>query len=62
MNNSQEDQDRRLIDALFDFGSQVNLIATFMASKLGLEVHDHPIPYPLGWINKDAEIKVTNIV
>jgi hypothetical protein len=24
-----------------------------------LEVHDNPIPYPLGWVNKDAEIKVT---
>jgi hypothetical protein len=24
-----------------------------------LEVHDHPIPYPLGWIKKDAQIKVT---
>jgi hypothetical protein len=28
-------------------------------NKLGLEVHDHSSPYPLGWANKDAEIKVT---
>jgi hypothetical protein len=36
------------IDALFDFGSQDNLIATNMVNKLGLEVHNHPSPYPLG--------------
>ena len=30
-----------------------------LVSKLGLEVHAHPIPYPLGWVNKDAEIKVS---
>ena len=29
-----------------------------MVNKLGLEVRDHPSPYPLGWVNKDAEIKV----
>jgi hypothetical protein len=23
-----------------------------------LEVHDHPRPYPLGWVNNDAEIKL----
>ena len=47
------------IDALFNFGSWANLIATDLVNKLGLEVHSHPIPYPLGWVNKDAEIKVT---
>jgi hypothetical protein len=30
-----------------------------MFSKLGLESHDHPIPYPLRWVNKDEDIKVT---
>jgi hypothetical protein len=44
---------------LFDFGSQVNLIAADLVNKLGLHVHNHPIPYPLGWVNKDVEIKVT---
>ena len=29
-----------------------------LLNKIGLEVHDHPIPYPLGWVNKDVEIKV----
>jgi hypothetical protein len=24
-----------------------------------LEVHDHPSPYPMGLVNKDAKIKVT---
>jgi hypothetical protein len=44
---------------MFDCDSQANLIAADLESKLGLEVHDHPIPYPLGWVNKDAKIKVT---
>ena len=30
-----------------------------LVCKLGLEVHDHPSPYPLGWVNKDTKIKVT---
>jgi hypothetical protein len=47
------------LDALFDFGSQGNLIAKYLVNKLGLEVQDHPNPYPLGWVNKDAEVKVT---
>jgi hypothetical protein len=29
-----------------------------LVENLGLEVHDHPSPYPLGWKNKDAKIKV----
>jgi hypothetical protein len=44
---------------LFDSGSQANLIASDLVNKLRLEVHAHPIPYPLGWVNKDIEIKVT---
>jgi hypothetical protein len=44
------------VDALFDFGS---LIVEDMIGKLWLEVHDHPHPYPLGWVNKDAELNVT---
>jgi hypothetical protein len=48
------------IDALFDSGSQDNLIAMALVSKIGFEVHNHPIPYPLGWVNKDAKIKVAN--
>jgi hypothetical protein len=46
------------IDALFDSGSQANLIATNLLNNIGLEVHDHPSPYPLGWVNKDGNIKV----
>jgi len=30
------------IDALFDSGSQVKIIATELAKKFGLEVRDHP--------------------
>jgi hypothetical protein len=47
------------IDAMFDSSSQVNIIATDLVSKLGLEVHNHTSFYPLGWVNKDANIKVT---
>lgn len=46
------------IDALFDSGSHENLIAANLVKKLGLEVRDHPNPYPLGWVHKDAELKV----
>jgi len=42
------------IDAMFDSGSQENLIAPELSNNLGLEVYDHPNPYPLGWVNKDA--------
>lgn len=35
------------IDALFDSGSQENLIILELVKKLGLEVRDHPNPYPL---------------
>jgi len=37
----------------------VNLITIDLVKKLGLEVHDLPNPYPLGWVNKDVELKVT---
>jgi hypothetical protein len=48
------------IDSLLHFGSQDNLISMDMVKNIGLEVHDHPRSYPLGWVNKDAYIKVTN--
>ena len=44
--------------SLFDSGSQVNLIKIDIVNKLGLEVHDHPNPHPLGCVNKDVELKV----
>lgn len=37
----------------------MNLITVELVGMLGLEVHNNPNPYPLGWVNKDAEIKVT---
>ena len=46
-------------DALFDSGLQVNLIPAELVKKLGLEVRDHPNPYPLGWVHKDAKLRVT---
>ena len=42
------------VDALFDSGSQDNLIEEDLVSKLGLEVHDHPRMYPLVWVNKNT--------
>jgi hypothetical protein len=47
------------IDAMFDSDSLTNLIVVDLVIKLGLEVHNHLIPYPLGWVNKYANIKVT---
>lgn len=29
-----------------------------MVKDLGLKIHYHPNPYPLGWVNKGAELKV----
>ena len=46
-------------DALFEWGSLGNLIIVELAKKLWLEFSDHPKPYPLGWVNKDVEMKVT---
>jgi hypothetical protein len=47
------------IDALSDSSSQDNLIETNMVSNIGLEDRNHPSPYPLGRVNKDAKTKVT---
>jgi hypothetical protein len=30
-----------------------------LINELGLNVYDHPNPYPLGWVNKDVELKVS---
>ena len=46
-------------DALFDLGLHDNFITVELVKKFGLEVCDHPNSYPLGWVNKDAELKVT---
>jgi hypothetical protein len=46
------------IDSLFKSSSEDNIIAVDLVSKLGLKVHDHPSPYPLGRVNMDGEIKV----
>jgi hypothetical protein len=47
--------------SLFNSSSHANLIPTNLVRKLGLEVHDNPSPYPLGWVNKDANIKVMKL-
>jgi hypothetical protein len=50
---------KTMIDAFFDSSSQANLVEADLVNKIGLEVHDHPNPYPLGWVNKYVKIKVT---
>ena len=44
------------IDALFDSGSQANLISEDLFKKLNLETVPHNKPYPLGWIVKNANL------
>jgi hypothetical protein len=51
---------KTMIDSLFDSGSHDNILPIDLVSKLGLELHNHPILYLLGWVNKIVEIKVTN--
>jgi len=44
---------------MFNSGSQANLISEYLVNNLVLETWNHPIPYPLGWLNKSTQIKVT---
>jgi hypothetical protein len=50
------------VDALIDSGSQANLTTVDLVKNFGLKVHDNTSPYPLGWVNKEAELKVTKSV
>ncbi|OMO94682.1 Retrotransposon gag protein [Corchorus capsularis] len=45
--------------ALYDSASQRNLISHQLVKQLNLKSTPHPEPYPLGWLNKDAELQVT---
>ena len=47
------------IDALFDSGSQANLISEVLVKNLNLEIVPHHKPYPLSWIVKSANLHVT---
>ena len=44
---------------MFVSGSRENLISKYLVKNLGLETRNHPRPYPLGWLNKSTQIKVT---
>ena len=47
------------MDALFDFDSLEKLTAKNQVNKLVLDVHDYLNHYPLEWVNRDVELKVT---
>ncbi|KAA8550299.1 hypothetical protein F0562_001983 [Nyssa sinensis] len=49
---------QEVIGAIVDTGSQKNLIFASLVQKLGLDTIPHPKPYPLGWIQKDMELKI----
>ncbi|OMO98339.1 hypothetical protein CCACVL1_04249, partial [Corchorus capsularis] len=44
--------------ALYDSASQRNIISHQLVKQLNLKSTPHPEPYPLGWLNKDAELQV----
>lgn len=46
------------VHSLFNSYPQANLLLFDLVSNIGLEVHNHPIPYLLEWINKDTKIKL----
>ena len=46
------------IDVLFDFGSYENLMVEDLVRNIRLDVHYHPGPYSLGWVNTDVELRV----
>jgi hypothetical protein len=45
------------VDALFYSCSHTNLIVGDLVSNNGLDMHDFLHSYPLGWVNKDVELK-----
>ena len=47
------------IDVLFNLRSQVNLIIEDLVKELDLETQPHTRPYPLGWMNKNTRMQVT---
>ena len=48
-----------VIQAIFDPGSQKNLISEALVKKVGLEIIPYPKPYPLSWIQKDINMQIT---
>ena len=44
------------IDALFNSGSQANLISEYLVKMLNLETIPHNKPYHLGWIVKNSNL------
>uniref|UniRef100_A0A0D3AGM2 Aspartic peptidase DDI1-type domain-containing protein n=1 Tax=Brassica oleracea var. oleracea TaxID=109376 RepID=A0A0D3AGM2_BRAOL len=47
----------KVCSLIVDGGSCVNVASETMVKKLGLEVHKHPRPYLLQWLNEEGEMK-----
>ncbi|XP_074304935.1 uncharacterized protein LOC141639787 [Silene latifolia] len=48
----------RVCNLTIDGGSCTNMASITMVNKLNLLTQDHPNPYKLKWLNKEAEVKV----
>ena len=51
----KQDQGRHL----FNSSSQENIIEIDLINNFGLDIYDNPNHFPLGWVNKDVELRVT---
>lgn len=49
---------KTLFDALFNIGSQVNLIFVDLVNKLRWKTHLNSQPYPLGWLSGIPKCKL----
>ena len=47
------------IDTMSDNRPQANIISEYLVKNLDLETQNHPRPYPLVWLNKQTQVKVT---
>jgi hypothetical protein len=47
------------IDTLFDPSFQLKLISKALVKKMGLEMKQHPKPYPLSWVCDKEKLNVT---
>lgn len=48
-----------LVDVVIDLGSQKNLLSNSLVQKLGLKTNKHPKRCPLGWLQKEGGLQVS---